>query len=122
MVEPARPADLARERLAGELRAAMKARDAVMVRTVRSLLSALDNKSAVAMAPERRPRFERSAEAPRREATAEDIEAVFAGELAERSAAEADFERRGLTADAARLRDEMAVIRRLWSNRPPRPR
>jgi uncharacterized protein YqeY len=45
VVDPALPADATRERLAIELRAAMKARDGVAVAVVRSLLSAIDNAS-----------------------------------------------------------------------------
>lgn len=109
------PAEAARERLTGELRTAMKARDPITVATVRGLLSALDNTSAIPLAPRHRiVSFRSSAEAPRHDATWPEIEAVFAAELDERKTAAADYDRRGLSDDAARLRVEMAIIARLW--------
>jgi uncharacterized protein YqeY len=107
-----------RERLAGELRVAMKARDPVATATVRGLLSALDNKSAIAVTAPRVPTFSRSAEAPRHEPSWTEIEALFAAELEERRAAEADYAARGLEQQAERLRAEMAAIERLWPEVP----
>ena len=104
-----------RERLAGELRAAMKARDAVAIATLRSLLSAIDNASAVAETSAHVPVFGRSGDVPRRELTIPDIERVLSGEAAERTAAVDDYERRGLREGVDRLRAELGIIMRFLS-------
>ena len=114
--DPARPAEAARERLAAALKAAMKARDHPTVAVARSLLSALDNKSAVPLSDHPTPMFAASAEAPRHDPTPAEISQVFATEAAEREAAAADYDRRGLPAEAARLRAEIAIIARLRSD------
>ena len=110
MDEAARPAEALRERLTSDLRAAMKHRDPVAVATLRCLLSALDNASAVTETREHAPVFGRSGDVPRRELTPADIEQVFAAEAAERAAAVADYDRLGLQEDALRLRAELAII------------
>jgi uncharacterized protein YqeY len=110
------PADLLRERVAGELRAAMKARDAVAVATLRSLLSALDNAGAVAETKAHVPVFGRSGDVPRRDLTAKDIELVLAAEAAERETAADDYALRGLREGADRLRAELRIIERFFSS------
>ncbi len=116
--EPARPAEAARAGLAAALKAAMKARDQATVAVARSLLSALDNKSAVPLVDRRAPMFAASAEAPRHDPTEAEIAQVFDAEVAERAAAAADYDRRGLSAEAARLRAEIAIIAQLRSDPP----
>lgn len=115
MAETAGPADLLRERLAGDLRVAMKARDTLAVATLRSLLSALDNAGAVTETKAHAPVFGRSGDVPRRDLTAEDIKQVLAAEAAEREAAADDYERRGLRDGANRLRMELRIIERFFS-------
>jgi len=109
------PGEALRERLAGELRAAMKARDAVAIATLRSLLSAIDNASAVAETSAHVPVFGRSGDVSRRELTIPDIERVLSGEAAERTAAVDDYERRGLREGVDRLRAELGIIMRFLS-------
>jgi uncharacterized protein YqeY len=116
--EAPRPVEALRERLAVELRGAMKARDALAVATLRSLLSALDNAGAVAVTKAHTPVFGLSGDVPRRELTADEVEAVLVAEADERAAAAADYERRGLREGAERLQAELAIIARFL---PPKP-
>jgi len=112
------PAEALREGLASELRTAMKARDTVAVATLRSLLSALDNASAVTQTSAHRPVFGPSADVPRRELTTVDVESVLSAEAAERETAADDYERRGLREAAERLRVELGIIRRFLTPGP----
>jgi uncharacterized protein YqeY len=114
VAEPARPAEAARVHLAGALRTAMKAGDRVAVNTLRALLSALDNTSAVPLGAEHARIEGRVNEAPRHEATEAEITQVFAAEAEERRAAAADYRRRGLDAEAGRLDREAAIIAEVW--------
>ena len=116
--DAARPAEAARERLGAALKAAMKARDQVTVAVARSLLSALDNRSAVPLADHPASIFVASAETARHDPTQAEIAQVFDAEAAEREAAAADYDRRGLSAEAARLRAEIAIIAQLRSGSP----
>lgn len=106
------PAEALRARLAGALREAMKSRDTVVVATLRTLLSALDNAGAVPETRDHAPVFGRSGDAPRRELTAGDARRVLSAEADEREAAAADYERRGLQESAQRLRTELEIIQR----------
>jgi uncharacterized protein YqeY len=117
--EPAPPAAALRDRLAGELRAAMKARNAVAVATLRSLLSALDNASAVDQTLDHRPVFGRSGDVPGRKLTSADVDGVLRAEAAERAAAADDYEQRGLHEGATRLRMELQIITRLLASLSP---
>jgi uncharacterized protein YqeY len=92
----------------------MKARNQVAVNTLRSLLSALDNTSAVPLAAEHARMAGRVNEAPRHDATDAEITQVFAAEAEERRAAAADYRRRGLSAEAGRLDREAAIIAEVW--------
>ena len=103
-----------RPRLSTALRKAMKARDAVATSALRSLLSALDHATAVAM-PDDLPAVPDPAAPPlgevsRRTLTAADIDAVLAAEIDERRRAEADYERLGRPDEAARAAAERAVL------------
>jgi uncharacterized protein YqeY len=112
--EPARPAEAARAALTAGLKQAMKARDQLAVETLRSLLSALDNASAVPLPAGAGPYGSGPTEATRHDATAEEVIAVFAAERAEREDAEANYRRLGLAPEAERLRAQLAVIARFW--------
>jgi uncharacterized protein len=113
VVDPALPADATRERLAIELRAAMKARDGVAVAVVRSLLSAIDNASAVPMTKSQYPGDGAPSEVARRELTAAEVDQVLAVEAEERRLAAEDYERRGLQKQADTLRQTIRIISRL---------
>lgn len=111
MAEPFRPADLIREQLSLALREAMRERDAVARAALRSLISALDNATAVE-APRHTPVFGLAGDVPRYELTEADIVRVFTAEADERKAAIAEFRERGAPAEAERLLQELAVIER----------
>ena len=110
MAEPERPAEAVRAALAARLKQAMKARDQIAVETLRSLLSALDNASAVPLPADVDPYGSGPTEAARHEASAEEIASLFAAETAERVAAAADYRQRGLVREAERLDAQIAVI------------
>jgi hypothetical protein len=110
VAEPARPAEAVRTALAAGLKQAMKARDPIAVETLRSLLSALDNASAIARPAGADHYGSGPTEAARHEASAEEIAALFTAETAERVAAAADYRQRGQIREAARLDAQIAVI------------
>lgn len=114
MSEPARPAEALRETMAVALREAMRARETVTVDTLRSLLSALDNASAVAAPARHLPVQGLEGDVPRHEPSFEEIQEIFAAERAEREAAAANYRRLGLDDEAERLRGQLAVIERFW--------
>jgi uncharacterized protein YqeY len=99
-----------RERLTGALRKAMKDRDSVAVDVLRALMSAIDNAGAVPVTKPASPMPQTSAEAPRRELSAAEVQQVLRAEAAERQVAVADYERRGLRAEAARLQAQRRII------------
>lgn len=83
-----------KDRLKTDLTAAMKARDTVRVKTVRSLLSTIDNAGAIPVDPgPYEPKVGLSQDVPRRE--------VSEGEIADRLRAERD--------DLLRAADEMRL-------------
>jgi uncharacterized protein YqeY len=112
--EPPRPAEAVRAALTAGLREAMKAREQVAVETLRSLLSALDNASAVPLPAGVDAYGSGPTEAARHDATLDEIIALFAAEQAEREGAEANYRRLGLEAEADRLAAQLAVIARFW--------
>ena len=91
------------DRLRAQLQTAMIARDRDLVAALRSTLSAIDNATSEGVEAPRAGAIETSAvgagaaEAPRRELTEEDIEALVRSEIAEREAAAVALE----TADQA---------------------
>jgi hypothetical protein len=120
--EPATPAEALRGTLAAALRAAMKAREAVTVETLRSLLSALDNASAVAAPARHDPVEGLAGDVPRHDPSLEEIQEIFATERAERETAAANYRRLGLDDEAERLRAQLAVIERFWPEDAPASR
>ena len=105
-------AELMRARLSRDLLSAMKSRDSIATATLRSLLAALDNASAVAVSGAHVPVFGRSGDVPRRTLSATDCEDILGKEAHTRSVAAAEYGRLGRTEEAARLRAEIAVIER----------
>ncbi len=101
-----------RLRVAGDLKLALKARDAAGISALRSLLSALDNAGAVATTARNVPVYGRSGDVPRRALSASEVEGLVAGEIAEREASIADYERGGHHEAADRLQAEAKVLAR----------
>jgi uncharacterized protein YqeY len=104
-------------RLREDLKAAMQARATDEVRLLRTLAAAVDNAEAVpaeGVQDRANPSaFGRGAgEAPRRELAGNDLTALLDRERDERLAAAAEYERLGQAAEAARLRNEAALIAR----------
>ena len=115
MSEPDNTYDAAqamRLRVAGDLKIALKARDAAEISALRSLLSALDNAGSVATTARNVPVYGRSGDVPRRALSAGEVEGLVAGEIAEREASIADYERGGHREAADRLRAEARVLAR----------
>jgi uncharacterized protein YqeY len=101
-----------RSRVAGDLKLALKARDADEISALRSLLSALDNAGAVATTPRNVPVYGRSGDVPRRTLSVGEVEGLVAAEIAEREASIADYERGGHHEAANRLRTQARVLAR----------
>lgn len=103
-----------KERLREDLKAALQARAVDEVRVLRTLIAALDNAEAVPGEYTALPRAfgDPSGEVARRELDADTVEALLASEVESRLAAASDYERHGRTDEAARLRDETALVAR----------
>jgi uncharacterized protein YqeY len=111
-----------KERLRGDLKAAMQAKATGEVLLLRTLIAALDNAEAVPHTQPRDPADPRafgmrkfgdpSGEVARREIDAASVDALLADEADARLAAAADYDRHGQSAEAARLRREVDVIAR----------
>jgi uncharacterized protein len=106
-----------KERLRGDLKAAMQARASGEVRLLRALIAALDNAEAVpggALVEKYVPRAfgDSSGEVARLELDAGAVTRLLAAEVEARLAAAADYERHGEVAEAARLRGEADLIAR----------
>src|SRR5262245_43255417 len=110
-----------RRRLSEDLLLAMKAKDAVAVAALRSVMSALDNASAVpasaalALAPGR------NADVPRRDLSNEECRRIVGDEANTRAASAAEYARLGQDGAAARLRAEQAVVERYVESVAPSP-
>jgi uncharacterized protein YqeY len=111
-----------KERMRGDLKAAMQARAAVEVRLLRTLIAALDNAESVAVEPVSKDgppsahgqrRFgDPSGEVSRRELDAEAVDGLLAAEIESRLSAARDYERHRQGDEAARLRREADLIGR----------
>lgn len=113
--------DALRQRLATDLRAAMKRRDTVETATLRDLLAPLDQATAVAVpsgssgdADALTAAFMSDAqtEVPRRTVTPDDARARFADEARQRRDAAAQYDCLGQSEAADRCRAELAVVAR----------
>jgi uncharacterized protein YqeY len=104
-------------RLRADLREAMKARNTLEARVIRSLVAALDNAEAPAVT-ESQPGSVRhqfaagSAEVERLLLDGPQVRDVVRAESEERERAAAEFDRLGLPDRAAELREEAEVVRR----------
>lgn len=101
-----------RTRLSADLRLAMKDRDTLTTLTLRSLLEAMDNASAVPMTAEHVPVYGRSGDVPRRIVTEDDYRLIVQNEAAARQAAALEYERLGRIEAAAHVRAELKVVLR----------
>lgn len=100
------------------LTSAMKQRDAVSMRVLRSTIAAIENAEAPSvdseqlrgLAIERSPHGVGAGEVDRVRLTARDVRAVVRREIDDRLAAAASYERTGRDDHAAQLRAEAAVL------------
>ena len=106
------PAERFRARLSEQLRAAFAARDSAAIRTLRCVMAAIDNAGAVSL-EEVRGAAPSTTETPRRRLSEREIAEILQAEIAARSRAADDYARLGNSAQAARLHDEIALIRHL---------
>ena len=106
--------------MAADLRPALRARDAVAIAAIRSLIAALDNAGAVPLGDPGAPARGQSGDVLRRDLSPADLQALIAREVAEREAAILDYEA-GRRPDAAdRLRAEVEIIAR-YAEADPAP-
>jgi uncharacterized protein YqeY len=101
-----------RTRLRDDLRSAMKDRDTLTTKTLRSMLEAMDNASAILMTAEHVPVYGRSGDVPRRIVTEDDYRRIVRNEAAARQAAAIEYERLGRIEAAAHVRAELEVVMR----------
>jgi len=102
-----------KDRLRADLKAALQARDSAKVGVLRTLIAALDNAQAVQVEQtgyQSRRFGDPSGEVARRELDGDAIDGVLAAEAASRLSAAADYEKHGRMENAARLRDEAALV------------
>jgi uncharacterized protein len=117
MTTDALPAEIVKQTLRADLRAAMRAREALRVRVLRDLIAALDNAEAVPLG-ERHERYvelafgDPAAQAQRLSLTEADVTRVLETEAESRRTTAADLETRGQTARAAELLTEAALVAR----------
>jgi uncharacterized protein YqeY len=104
-----------RERIAEEVRVAMKARDASRVAALRSFGAALDNATAVPMPSRIRPN--ESVEVPRKTLSIGDVRAVLMREIAERRSAAFTLTAHARFKEAAVVEAEIEVLEQCidWS-------
>lgn len=101
-----------RRQLNGDLLLAMKAKDIVAISALRSVLSALDNASAVPASTVAAPVFGRNGDVSRRDLSDTDCQSIISAEVSVRARAAEEYARLGRDDVAARLRAEQAVIER----------
>jgi uncharacterized protein YqeY len=104
-----------KERLRADLKAAMQARAADEVRLLRTLIAALDNAEAVAVAQDKyvpRAFGDPAAEVPRLELEDDAVDRLLVSEIETRLAAAADYDRHQKNVEAVRLRNEAVLIER----------
>jgi uncharacterized protein YqeY len=110
-------ATFTKNRIRGDLTAAMKARRNAETSLLRGILAALDNAEAVSVgtAHDRykvRMFGDPSVEMPRRALSEADVHNLLLHEAAEREAAGREFEKLSMQEEAARLRNEISLIAR----------
>jgi uncharacterized protein YqeY len=111
--------DAVKARIRADLRAAMSAKKMDEVGVLRTLLAALDNAEAVSVAPERyteRSFGDPATEVPRKQLSEEDVEEILSAEQRERLTVAETLERAGRAEDAAKLKNEAAIVARYLAN------
>jgi uncharacterized protein YqeY len=88
----------------------MKERDTIATMTLRSLLDALDNASAIPMTAKHVPVYGRSGDVPRKHVTEGDYQVILRNEASSRHTAALEFERLGCIEAAARVRAELSIV------------
>jgi uncharacterized protein YqeY len=101
---------LVMERLKADLREAMKAREHLRVSTLRTMISALDNATAVEVDTSFVPLMGRTPDVPRRELSEAEQLAILHMEANDRHSALKRYEQLGKMAEVARLRAELDVF------------
>jgi uncharacterized protein YqeY len=101
-----------RRAIHADLLGAMKAQDSIATAALRSVLSALDNASAVPISSVPGPVLGRSGDVPRKELTETDCRNIISAEARARSVAAEEYVRLGRSDAVARLRAEQAIIER----------
>jgi uncharacterized protein YqeY len=114
-------AESVRARIQRDLRSAMKARDAVKLRTLRVMLAALDNASAVEQTEAHVPVIGRSSDVPRKALAEDDLVAILRREVAERTEAMEQYARLQRREDADRLLAELSILSAYLPSDPQRP-
>ena len=99
-----------RRQLSGDLLLAMKAKDSVAISALRSVLSALDNASAVPASTVPVPVFGLNGDVPRRELSDMDCQEIIGAEIGAWSLAAETHERLGNGREAALLRGQKAAL------------
>ena len=103
-------ADQFRARLSEKLRVALTDRDRETIRSLRSIMSALDNATAVS---QEEGAISSATEVPRRTLSEREIAEILQAEIDSRSEAADQYERIGNSAQAVQLRDDIATIEQL---------
>ncbi|BEP58450.1 hypothetical protein GmRootV35_56810 [Variovorax sp. V35] len=111
-----------RRQLSGDLLLAMKAKDSVAISALRSVLSALDNASAVPASTVPVPVFGLNGDVPRRELSDMDCQEIIGAEIGAWSLAAQEHERLGNGDEAALLRAQKAAIERYMGTGERTPR
>lgn len=93
-----------------DLLEAMKARASVRVATLRTMLSALDNATAVEVDPSFVPLQGRTPDVPRRELSEQEQLAILRAEAAGRQSAVERYVQLGKMTEAARIQQELEVF------------
>jgi len=101
-----------RRQLNVDLLVAMKMKDVVAVSALRSVLSALDNASAMPIDTVSAPVFGHSGDVQRKDLSETDCHNILITEVRSRSVAAEEYARLGQSDAAARLRAEQAVVER----------
>jgi uncharacterized protein len=108
-----------RERLRESLKVALNARDSIAAAAIRSAMSAVDNAGALDASHAPEPTGGTigavrlgvgAAELPRRELSARDVIEIIRGEVSDRMAAAAEYERLGRAEEASRLKAEAKAL------------
>jgi hypothetical protein len=105
------PFDRIRSAIAGELTAALKARDRVVVGALRAALGVLDNATAVPQTAGHAPVYGASSDVAGRPVTPSEIETLLLSEAQERAAAAVEYRRLEQPERAERLAAEARAIR-----------